>query len=58
MSLSRLCARGGSVVRAMTAPRPSYAPVRSAEVPVTFTVPLKVAPLKVTLDPHYGLLRK
>ncbi len=32
--------------------------VRSAEVPVTFTVPLKAPPLKVTLDPHYGLLRK
>jgi hypothetical protein len=32
--------------------------VRSADVPVTFTVPLKAAPLKVTLDPHYGLLRK
>ena len=32
--------------------------VRSGEVPVTFTVALKAAPLKVTLDPHYGLLRK
>lgn len=32
--------------------------VRSAKVPVTFTVALKAAPLKVTLDPHYGLLRK
>jgi aminopeptidase N len=32
--------------------------VRSAEVPVTFTVPLKAAPLKVTMDPHYALLRK
>ncbi|MCX6629784.1 MAG: M1 family aminopeptidase [Candidatus Solibacter sp.] len=32
--------------------------VRSANVPVTFTVALKAAPLKVTLDPHYGLLRK
>jgi len=32
--------------------------VRSAEVPVTFTVPLKAAPLKVTLDPHHALLRK
>jgi hypothetical protein len=32
--------------------------VRSADVPVTFTVLLKAAPLKVTLDPHYGLLRK
>jgi hypothetical protein len=25
---------------------------------VTFTIALKAAPLKVTLDPHYGLLRK
>jgi hypothetical protein len=32
--------------------------VRSADVPVTFTVPLKAAPLKVALDPHYALLRK
>ncbi|MCU1238804.1 MAG: peptidase rane alanine aminopeptidase, partial [Candidatus Solibacter sp.] len=32
--------------------------VRSADVPVTFTVPLKAAPLKVTLDPHYAVLRK
>jgi hypothetical protein len=32
--------------------------VRTAEVPVTFTVALKAAPLKVTLDPHYALLRK
>jgi aminopeptidase N len=32
--------------------------VRSAEVPVTFTMTLKAAPLKVTLDPHYALLRK
>jgi Peptidase family M1 domain len=32
--------------------------VRSAAVPVTFTVPLKAPPLKVTLDPHYALLRK
>ena len=32
--------------------------VRSADVPVTFTVALKAAPLKVTLDPHYALLRK
>ncbi len=32
--------------------------VRSADGSVTFTVPLKAAPLKVTLDPHYGVLRK
>ena len=32
--------------------------VRSAEVPVTFTMALKAAPLKVALDPHYALLRK
>jgi hypothetical protein len=32
--------------------------VRSADVPVTFTMPLKAAPLKVTLDPHYAVLRK
>jgi hypothetical protein len=32
--------------------------VRSANVPTTFTVALKAAPMKVTLDPHYGLLRK
>ena len=32
--------------------------VRSADVPVTFTVALKAAPLKVALDPHYALLRK
>ena len=32
--------------------------VRSADVPVTFTVPLKAPPLKVSLDPHYGLLRR
>jgi hypothetical protein len=32
--------------------------VRSAGVPVTFTVALKAPPLKVTLDPHYGLLRQ
>ena len=32
--------------------------VRSADVPVTFTVALKAAPLKVSLDPHYALLRK
>ncbi len=32
--------------------------VRTAAVPVTFTVPLKAAPQKVSLDPHFGLLRK
>jgi hypothetical protein len=32
--------------------------VRSADVPVTFTVALKAAPQKVSLDPHYALLRK
>jgi aminopeptidase N len=32
--------------------------VRTADVPVTFTLALKAAPLKVTLDPHYALLRK
>jgi len=32
--------------------------VRSADVSTSFTVPLKTAPLKVALDPHYALLRK
>ena len=32
--------------------------VRSADVPVTFTVALQAAPLKVSLDPHFALLRK
>jgi hypothetical protein len=32
--------------------------VRSADGAVTFTVPLKAAPLKVSLDPHYAVLRK
>lgn len=32
--------------------------VRSADGPVTFTVPLKAPPLKVALDPHYALLRR
>jgi Peptidase family M1 domain len=32
--------------------------VRSAEVPVGFSVPLTAVPLKVTLDPHFGMLRK
>jgi hypothetical protein len=32
--------------------------VRSADVPVTFSVALKAAPVKVSLDPHYALLRK
>ena len=32
--------------------------VRSANAPVTFTVALKQPPLKVTLDPHYAVLRR
>jgi aminopeptidase N len=32
--------------------------VRSATDPVTFTVPLTQPPLKVTLDPHYAVLRR
>ena len=32
--------------------------VRSASDPVTFSVPVTAAPLKVALDPHYALLRK
>jgi hypothetical protein len=32
--------------------------VRAGADPVTFTVPLKQQPLKVTLDPHYAVLRK
>jgi aminopeptidase N len=32
--------------------------VRSGNSPATFTVALKQAPLKVTLDPHYAVLRK
>jgi len=32
--------------------------VRTSNEPVTFTVPLKQAPLKVTLDPHYAVLRR
>jgi len=32
--------------------------VRSANEPVTFTVPLQQAPLKVTLDPHHAVLRR
>jgi hypothetical protein len=32
--------------------------VRTAAEPVTFTVPLKQAPVKVVLDPHYSVLRK
>jgi aminopeptidase N len=32
--------------------------VRSANEPVTFTVPLKQSPQKVTLDPHHAVLRK
>jgi hypothetical protein len=32
--------------------------VRTSDTPATFTVPLRAQPLKVTLDPHYALLRK
>ena len=32
--------------------------VRSSSGPVTFTVPLQQAPLKVTLDPHRAVLRR
>ena len=32
--------------------------VRSASTPVTFTIPLKAPPLKVTLDPHHAILRR
>jgi len=32
--------------------------VRSASDPVTFTVALKAAPVKVSLDPNHGVLRK
>ncbi len=32
--------------------------VRSSNRPVTFTVPLKQAPLKVQLDPHHAVLRR
>jgi aminopeptidase N len=32
--------------------------VRSSDEPATFTVDLKQAPLKVTLDPHYAVLRR
>jgi hypothetical protein len=32
--------------------------VRTADDPVTFTVPLQQPPLKVTLDPHHGVLRR
>jgi len=32
--------------------------VPSADGSITFTVALKAVPLKVTLDPHYGVLRK
>jgi hypothetical protein len=32
--------------------------VASASTPVSFTVPLKQMPLKVTLDPHHGVLRR
>ncbi|SPE33676.1 Peptidase M1, membrane alanine aminopeptidase (fragment) [Candidatus Sulfopaludibacter sp. SbA3] len=32
--------------------------VRSSSEPVTFTAPLKQAPLKVAMDPNHGVLRK
>src|SRR5258708_849003 len=32
--------------------------VRTSDVPATFSVALKAAPLKVVLDPHHALLRK
>ena len=32
--------------------------VRTGGDPVTFTVALKQPPLKVTLDPHYAVLRR
>ena len=32
--------------------------VRSSKEPVTFTVPLQQPPLKVTLDPRHGVLRR
>jgi hypothetical protein len=32
--------------------------VRTTDGAVTFTLPLKAPPLKVTLDPHYAVLRK
>ena len=32
--------------------------VRSSKDPGTFTIALKQAPLKVSLDPHYGVLKK
>jgi hypothetical protein len=32
--------------------------VTSATDPVTFTVALQQPPLKVTLDPHYAVLRR
>jgi len=32
--------------------------VRTGSSPASFTAPLKQAPLKVTLDPHYAVLRK
>jgi len=32
--------------------------VRSSKDPATFTIALKQAPLKVSLDPHYGVLKK
>ena len=32
--------------------------VRTSDTPATFSVPVKAPPLKVTLDPHYAVLRK
>ena len=32
--------------------------VRSSSTPVTFTMNLQAPPVKVTLDPHYAVLRK
>lgn len=32
--------------------------VTTASTPVTFTVPLQAAPLKVALDPHHAVLRR
>jgi aminopeptidase N len=32
--------------------------VRTGDGPVTFTVPLQQPPVKVTLDPHYAVLRR
>jgi len=32
--------------------------VRTSSEPATFTVPVRQAPLKVSLDPHCGILRR